>query len=423
MRIQAFRNLLSPLASLFAIVLIAATAWSQETVLYSFSDPNGDVLPQAGVISDANGNLYGTTFYGGTYGMGTVYELSPGANGWTETILHSFNVDGIDGFFPTGSLIFDSAGNLFGTAQFGGTGNCSVGFGCGVIFKLSPAGNGSWNETILHDFMGSDGWQVHAGLVFDSKGNLYGTTANGGAFGWGTVFELSPAKNGSWTLKQLHSFSGGMEGGVPYGTVVLDSAGNIYGLAYEGGGVSSECRYGCGTVFELIRGQNRKHWTGKVLHNFTTSSGDGHYPYGSVVFDKQGNLYATASAGGGSSDSGIVFELSPSSSGEWNETVIHNFNDSATDGAGPSAGLVFDSAGNLYGTTISGGSDGQGTVFELTPAGGATWTESILHSFSNQQVDGYNPNGGLMLDKAGNLYGVTDNGGQNQDGAVFEVAH
>lgn len=420
MHTQVLRKFLFVLTSLFTIVLFAATVWSQESVVYSFSDPNGDVLPQAGVISDASGNLYGTTFYGGTYGMGTVYELSWAASGWTETILHSFNVDGVDGFFPTGSLIFDSAGNLYGTTQFGGSGNCSVGFGCGTIFKLSPAGNGTWNETILHQFKGNDGWQVHAGLVFDSNGNLYGTTVNGGKFGWGTVFELSPAKSGNWTLKNLHSFSGGMDGGVPYGNVVLDSAGNIYGLTYEGGGVTSACRYGCGTAFELVRGQNG-HWTGKVLHNFTTSSGDGQYPFGSLIFDKQGNLYGTASSGGGSSNSGIVFELSPSSGGAWTETVLHNFNDSATDGAGPNAGLIFDSAGNLYSTTIGGGSDGQGTVFELSPAGGGTWSETILHSFSNQGVDGYNPNGGLMLDNAGNLYGVTASGGQSQDGAIFEV--
>jgi len=305
MRMQILRKFLSVLTPLFATVLLAATASGQETVVYSFSDPNGDVLPQAGVISDANGNLYGTTFYGGTYGMGTVYELSWAASGWTETILHNFNVDGIDGFFPTGSLLFDSAGN-------------------------------------------------------------------------------------------------------------------IYGLTYEGGGVTSACRYGCGIAFELVRGQNG-HWTGKVLHNFTTSSGDGQFPFGSLVFDKQGNLYGTASSGGGSSNSGIVFELSPSSGAAWSETILHNFNDSATDGASPNAGLIFDSAGNLYSTTIGGGSDGQGTVFELSLAGGGTRTETILHSFSNQAVDGYNPNGGLILDKSGNLYGVTASGGQNQDGAVFEV--
>lgn len=420
MRTQTLRKFLSVSALVFSIVLFTAAAWTQETVVYSFSDPNGDVLPQAGVISDAEGNLYGTTFYGGTYDFGMVYELSWTASGWTETILHSFNVDGVDGFYPTGSLTFDSAGNLYGTTQFGGSGNCSVGFGCGTIFKLSPAGNGTWNETILHEFKGSDGWQVHAGLVFDSNGNLYGATVNGGKFGWGTVFELSPAKNGNWTLRNLHSFSGGMDGGVPYGNVVLDSAGNIYGLTYEGGGVTSACRYGCGTAFELVRGQNG-HWTGKVLHNFTTSSGDGQYPFGSLVLDKQGNLYGTASSGGGSSNSGIVFELSPSSSGEWSETVIHNFNDSATDGAGPSAALIFDSTGNLYSTTIGGGSEGRGTVFELSPAGGGTWTETILYSFSSQGSDGYSPNGDLILDKAGNLYGVTASGGQSQDGAVFEV--
>ncbi len=405
--------------AIVSILLIGTgIASSQERVLYSFSDPGGDVIPQSGVISDAAGNLYGTTFYGGANGVGTVYELTPVGAGWHYSILHSFAIDGIDGYFPTGSLVFDDAGNLYGTAQFGGSGNCTNGLGCGAIFKLSP-GAGGWMETILHEFIGNDGWEVHAGLVFDTAGNLYGTTADGGAFGWGTVFELSPKKNGTWILKELHQFTGGMDGGVPFGDVTVDAAGNVYGMTSEGGGVSSACKFGCGTVFELVRGANKK-YTGKILHNFTTKSGDGHFPASSLVFDTKGDLYGTTAQGGGSADSGIVFELTPSANGNWTEKVLHNFNNSSSDGTNPSASLIFDSAGNLYSTTLTGGSDGQGTVFELSPSNGK-WTETILHNFSNQGSDGYNPNGGVMLNASGNLFGVTASGGQNQDGAVFEV--
>ena len=238
---RTFSAVLHHVAATLVVLLMigAAIASAQEQVLYSFYDSGGSVLPEAGVISDASGDLYGVTFYSGAYGMGTVYKLTRNGGAWQETILHSFNIDGVDGFFPTGKLVFDSAGNLYGTTQFGGTGNCSNGLGCGTAFKLAPASDGSWTETILHDFLGTDGWQVYAGLTFDLSGNLYGTTVNGGAFGWGTLYQLSPKKNGTWTFHQLHQFSGGMDGGVPWGSVILDADRNIYGVASQGGGVSA----------------------------------------------------------------------------------------------------------------------------------------------------------------------------------------
>ena len=421
MRSRIFSSLLHHVTTTFAVLLIGAgIASGQEQVLYSFNDSSGSVLPQASLVSDSAGNLYGTTFYGGAYGMGTVYKLSPADSGWNETILHSFNIDGVDGFFPTSTLVFDSAGNLYGTTQYGGTGNCSNGLGCGTVFMLSPASDGTFTETILHQFDGADGWQVHAGLTFDSVGNLFGTTVNGGKFGWGTLYELS-SKSGIWTFHLLHQFTGGEDGGVPWGNVILDASGNIYGMASQGGGRSNICHYGCGVVFELVRNSTGStHWTGKILHNFTTKTTDGHYPSGSLLLDSKGNLYGTAAQGGGSSDAGIVFELTPSSNGEWNERVLHNFNDSSTDGVNPSANLIFDSAGNLYSTTLSGGSAGQGTAFELSPNGNS-WKETILHNFGTDAGDGNNPNGGLIFDAAGNLYGETDGGGKSQEGTAFEI--
>lgn len=411
--------------AVFALTLFAAqTATSQEKVLYSFYDSGGAVLPVAGVISDAAGNLYGTTFYGGASGNGMVFELSPNAGGWKRTILHSFNYDGIDGFWATGGLVFDAAGNLYGTTEFGGTGGCTSAIGgCGTVFQLTPTVGGEWTETILHNFQGPDGFEVHAGLIIDAAGNLYGTTANGGAYNQGTVFELSPGANGNWTEKTLHSFTGGGDGGVPYGSVLLDAAGNLYGMTSEGGGPSQVCRYGCGTVFELSPAAG--HWTGKVLHNFSKNIDDGRYPYAGLIFDAAGNLYGSTLEGGGAGryNRGIVFELTPiaGGSGRWTEKVLYNFNKQVVDGINPSGTLIFDASGNLYDVTLVGGSNGQGTVFELTPTAAGSWTETILHDFSSQTTDGANPNAGLIFGISGSLYGTTGQGGTSNEGTVFEI--
>jgi uncharacterized repeat protein (TIGR03803 family) len=420
-----FRRALTSVLAIFgfALTLFAAqSAASQEQVLYNFFNVGDSVNPVAGVISDASGNLYGTTFYSGAYGNGMVFELTATTGGWEEKVLHSFNPNGIDGFGVTGGLIFDAAGNIYGTTEFGGTGECTNGFGCGTVFELSPSASGSWTETILHDFQGTDGWEVHAGLVMDAAGNLYGTTANGGAYSQGTVFELSPGKNGSWTETTLHNFTGGTDGGVPWGSVILDAAGNVYGMTSAGGGTSSECKYGCGVVFELSPTAGG-HWTGKLLHNFTTLSGDGHYPSTSLIFDAAGNLYGTAGSGGGNGhiNGGIVFELMPIAGGKWQEKILHNFNQLGMDGVNPAGTLIFDGSGNLYGVTQSGGSDGHGMAFELTPASDGSWAESILHNFSDNGADGYLPDAGLMLDASGNLYGTTASGGHFGLGTVFKI--
>jgi uncharacterized repeat protein (TIGR03803 family) len=415
--------------TMFVALTPVAIAASQEQVLYSFYDSGGAVLPVAGVIPDASGNLYGTTFYGGANGVGMVFELTPTASGWKEKVLHSFNTDGVDGFWVTGGLVFDAAGNLYGTTEFGGTGACSVLGGCGTVFELSPTASGEWTETILHDFQGPDGWEVHAGLAIDTAGNLYGTTANGGAYNQGTVFEVSPSADGSWTQKVLHHFTGGPDGGVPYGNVTLDAAGNVYGMTSAGGGTTSACKYGCGTVFELsyteLSPTADAHWTGKLLHNFSTSTGDGRYPSAGLTFDAAGNLYGTTGAGGGNGhfNAGIVFELTIGASGKWTEKVLHNFNQTSADGVNPSGNVIFDKSGNLYSVTLNGGSSGHGTVFELTPTASGSWTETILHNFSNQGIDAANPVAGVIFDKSDNMYGTTDSGGSYGEGAVFEIAH
>jgi uncharacterized repeat protein (TIGR03803 family) len=409
--------------ALLAGVTQPAQCQDEEEVVYSFSDPGGAVAPISNLISDAAGNLYGTAFYGGANGDGMVFELSPQSGGWQLSILHSFNYDGVDGVWPTAGVVFDAAGNLFGTAQFGGTGQCGL-LGCGVVFELSPAGDGSWTERIIHQFSGPDGFQAHAGVILDAGGNLYGTTANGGLYSQGTVYELSPGANHHWTYHMLHDFTGLSDGGVPYGGVILDGTGNLYGMASQGGGSSANCKYGCGVVFAINAPKGGAR-SGTVLHYFarnddgSVNNSDGWYPQGGLIFDEAGNLYGSASEGG-INHSGVVFELSPAGSGKWSETLLHTFNGSGADGSGPSGNLIFDASGNLYGVTISGGTQGEGTAFELTP-GTSQWTETTLHSFSENGLDGSNPATTLLFDAAGNLYGTTSRGGSSDEGAVFEI--
>jgi uncharacterized repeat protein (TIGR03803 family) len=327
---------------------------------------------------DSAGNLYGTTFDGGANNLGTVFELSPAANGqWTETILYSFAAgDGAQN--PMASLVFDSAGNLYGTTEYGGP------HAYGAVFKLSPGANGTWTE--IHAFAGypSDGAHPAASLVFDSKGNLYGTTTIGGSGsnckfnqkpeGCGTVFELSPNANGPWTETLLHSFTiTGDDGAFPYGNVILDNAGNLYGTT-EQGGVSGNCKVQqlstCGTVFELTPSGTGT-WTEKVLYAFKGLDTDGALPLAGLVMDAEGNLYGTTDVGGNASNPqydlgfGTVFELSPTAGGKWTESVLHNFQ-LVSDGALPQSGLL-DSSGNLFGTTTGTASNNGSVVFEITP--------------------------------------------------------
>jgi uncharacterized repeat protein (TIGR03803 family) len=237
------------------------------------------------------------------------------------------------------------------------------------------------------------------------------------------VYELSPAASG-WTEKTLHHFTGGDDGGVPYGSLLLDAAGNLYGMASAGGGSTAACRYGCGTVFELSPGTNGQ-WTGKALHSFSKNLNDGHYPYAGLILDAAGNLYGSTLEGGGTgkNNRGIVFELRPSAdgSGKWTAKILHNFNDQLDDGVNPSGTLIFDASGNLYGVTLVGGASGGGTVFKLTPTANGPWAETIVHQFGKGGVDGDNPNAGLIFGTSGDLFGTTGQGGTYNEGTVFEV--
>jgi hypothetical protein len=243
--------------------------------------------------------------------------------------------------------------------------------GCGTVFELSPTASGPWNETILYNFQnnGQDGFFPSSGVIFDPSGNLYGENSDGGGTGnFGTVFELSPVNN-SWKETALHSFSGG--------------------------------------------------------------NADGSSPTGGLALDTAGNLYGTTTSGGAYQSYGTVFELSPSSEGNWSETILHSFNDNGRDGYEPEHGVALDAAGNVYGTTFTGGRGvggiGLGTIFELTPGADGTWRETIVHNFGSSPNDGYFPGAGLLLDGQGNIFGTTTFGGDcnsrfNGDcGTAYEV--
>jgi uncharacterized repeat protein (TIGR03803 family) len=407
---------------------VPVRAASTEQVLYSFCALSGCTdggQPAGGLIFDGAGNLYGATIDGGAYGYGTVFELTPAAGGgWTETVLYSFcpNSGCGDGASPIGGLIFDAAGNLYGTTANGGiqgTPPCVYTSGCGTVFELSPAGNGTWTERVLHAFNdnGKDGFAPAPGLIFDSTGNLYGATSRGGpksavcSDGCGTVFKLKPNANGTWTETVLHSFchvNGCAGDGIqPMAGLILGAGGSLYGTTYFGGASSKHCEFGCGIAFQLTPGANGK-WSEKVLHSFNGDNGRG--PQAGLILDASGNLYGTTEL------IGTVFELIKSAKGGWTEKVLHRFG-KGEDGTNPDASLIFDAAGNLYSTTFGGGANtclpngGCGIVFQLSPQADGKWTENILHDFQSNGQDGTGPHASIIFDAAGNLYSTTGGGG------------
>jgi uncharacterized repeat protein (TIGR03803 family) len=399
-------------AAPFLSLIFAATTWAANVpkTLHDFAVKLGDgSSAYSSLPMDASGNLYGTTVSGGAHNQGIVFELSPTASGpWREKILYSFK-GGQDGADPHPGVILDTAGNLYGATVEGGISSRKCSRGCGVIYKLTETG-GQWTESVLHQFNGTtDGGTAYAGLTFDAAGNLYGATQQGGAKGFGTVFELTNV-SGSWQEIVLYNFGGKPDGAAAYGTPAFDSAGNLYGTTYAGGANNQ------GTVYQLTK-QSSGAWTEQILHNFAGGA-DGAQPFAGVIFDQAGNLYGTTSAGG-SASSGTAFELVAASG--WSETILHTFLGlNAGDGSIPN-GLIFDPSGNLYGTTVGGGQFNPGTIFKLTPNAGS-WQETVLYSFTGGD-DGAYPSAALTMDPAGNLYGTTLWGGPAGDtvgGVAFQ---
>jgi len=396
-------------AAVALAVILANVSWAATyKKLYNFTGGTDGGDPATSLTFDASGNSYGTTASGGEYDLGTVFMLTPSG---AETELYSFTGGG-DGEDPHGGVILDSAGNLYGTTAAGGFGGFCGGEGCGVIFELSRVGGG-WTETTLYSFKGlNDGFGPGGGLAFDSAGNIYGTTPDGGAHSNGVVFELSPTAQG-WRYKVLHAFTGNKDGAVgSLGPLLLDGAGDLYGVTEIGG------TYGAGAVYKLFPTPGGG-WKTTALYDFKGAP-DAANPYGGLIFDKTGNVYGTTYFGG-ANGMGTVFQMIPGPNGTWQENVLYSFQ-GGTDGSFPTSTLAFDAAGNLYGTTSTGGrpSCDCGTVFKLTLAHGS-WNEKIVHLFGVGR-DGSSPTYGLTLDQAGNLYGTTPVGGTGGQGIVFQIA-
>jgi len=402
-----YPSITPPLAIFIAMLILAGTIVAsepKEAVLHHFGTGTDGAAAYGRVIFDAAGNLYGTTAFGGTSGAGIVFELAnPEAPaGWTESILYNFS-GGSDGSQPYGGLIFDSAGNLYGTTFQGGASNA------GTVYELTPGKGGAWTETVLYSFAGgADGSGPQSDLNFDQAGNLFGTTTGGGSPGNGIVFQLTPGQGGSWTETVLHRFMTN-EGTSPRAAVIFDRKGSLYGtLANDG-------VFGAGAVFRL-KPTNGGAWTEETLYTFTGGT-DGFGPLCRLIL-LRGKLYGTTVIGGGSGV-GTVFELSPPANhhGAWTLNVLHTFA-CGSDGCFPWAGLTMDSNGTFYGTTQFGGlpSNG-GTVFALKQVG-EIWFEGVLFSFKlsiNQLAAG-----AVLLGKGGTLYGTTI-GSEMNAGAVFKI--
>jgi uncharacterized repeat protein (TIGR03803 family) len=397
-------------AVMFALSAELAAA-QKETVLHGFTGSPDGANAQSSALLPFNGSLYGVTEFGGAYNHGTVFQLTNPSEGWVENILYNFT-GASDGSYPIGALIADKAGNLYGETDSGGSQNA------GVVFKLTNSGGG-WEETVLHDFGSSlDGANPQGPLVFDSHGNLFGTTVLGGDSNEGTVFELSLV-NGAWTETVLHSFGGTNDGMFPYGGLALDAKGNVYGTTAAGG--ANLCiGLGCGVVFELVAASG---WSERILHQFAGGS-DGMDPNPQLVMDRSGNLYGSTLYGGGlgqcaagivTVSCGTIYELSRGTNGVWTESILHRFS-GGTGGSEPNSPLIFDTAGDLYGETAQ-TSASDGALFGLTPLSNGHWAYKLLFGFTG--VDGTNPEGGLRVAPDGTLYGTTIYGGASNYGVVF----
>jgi uncharacterized repeat protein (TIGR03803 family) len=406
MKIPPYLWIRAGAATVVFTLSLATVAAATTHVIFSFGEGEGEYA-DTDLETDSAGNIYGTTVLGGDFGSGTVFQLSSTTNGWVHTVLYSFT-GGADGGEPYKGVTLDREGNLYGTAVTGGSGSCEG--GCGVVYKLTNSG-GIWSQRVIHAFAGgndgsgpgarvtvdrsgnvygmaptggahglgtiykifqgpSGGWSlkvIHAftggadgatgsaGRMILRNGHLYGAATTGGTFGSGVVFELTP-REGQWDFKTIYSFKGQVDGSFPYGALLFDASGNIFGTTYYGGANN------IGSVYELSR-RPIGEWEEKVLYSFRDGT-NGNSPISNLVFDSAGNLYGTTSEGG--LGSGIIFKLSPVSGGQWTESVVHRFR-GPPDGAFAYNGMVVDRFGNFYGATVHGGDNDDGSIYKFTP--------------------------------------------------------
>jgi len=398
---------------------------STEKVINSFQGGADGAYPFSHLTVDSAGNLYGTTSEGGlknkycSPNCGTVFELQRLTHGWQKHVIYKF-AGGSDGWYPVGGLIVDAAGDLFGMTVNGGT------YSNGTVFKLAPSLGGTWTESVIYSFPGGNLEFPDTDLVFDTKGNLYGTTPGPGDgyctvyYYCGAVFELTPGSKG-WTETTIYQFGGSPDGAIPSSGLVLDSSGNLYGITGWGG--TGLCRElgipGCGTLFELTP-DGQGGWTESMAYNFVLGGGNGVLPSGELAINQGDFLAATVAGGDGL---GSIVELSNSPKYGWQQNVLHRFFGAKLDGYSPAGKLYMDRKGDLWGVTTKGGA-GQGNVFELQHVTGV-WKNTVVHVFKGTP-DGASPQSGLISDSQGRLYGTTKAGGTGTAcsggcGTVYEI--
>jgi uncharacterized repeat protein (TIGR03803 family) len=396
--------------SLFTAVLllgISAAKASTTEVIYSFAGDADGEYADTDLAIDGVGNLYGSTVLGGDFGSGTVWQLAPSGSSWAHAVLYSFT-SGTDGSEPYKGVTLDAEGNLYGTAVAGGSGSCEG--GCGVVYKLTNSG-GTWTQTVIHAFTGGDdGSGPGARVAVDPQGNVYGMTPTGGAFGLGTIYQLHPGASGNYTFKVIHSFTGGTDGSSGSAGKMVLRDGYLYGAATTGGA------FGSGTVFQLTPTQVGE-WDFKILYSFRGQP-DGVFPYGALLFDRSGDIFGTTYYGG-VNGIGAVYQLAPRPTGEWKERVLYSFADGGDgnspishlnfdsvgnlygttsegglgsgtifkltrgpngswveslphlfqgppDAAFPYSGMI-NRAGSFYGATTHGGDNDDGAIYKFTP--------------------------------------------------------
>lgn len=388
---------LASMAGLFILLVTASPAQAQTLqILHNFTEQGDGGHPFAGLTMDRAGNLYGTTNQGGAYGYGVVFRLSRAGSAWIFTPLYTFRGEA-DGGHPLGGVVFGPDGALYGTTSEGG-----INFG--TVFRLTPSATACraalcpWTETVLYAFSNSSDGGVPSfeNLIFDQAGNLYGTASIGGVDGQGVVFELSPSAGG-WTETVLWDVGNGAS--YPLSGVIFDSAGNLYGT-------TSQNQYNAGIVYELSPSSSG--WTETTLSVINLSGN----AFGGVSMDSHGNLFGT-SGGDMGRGAGGVYELTPSN-GHWTLNVLYAFSGAE----GPYDTPTLDAAGNVYGTSVLTGEHNAGEVFKLTPSNGE-WIYSSLFSFNTS--NGFGPTGGVIFDAAGNIYGTTNSGGSQNYGEVWEL--
>ena len=413
-----------PAFLLLCLLLSAALAGAQTfSVLHTFTGLLDGISPN-GLNMDRSGNLYGATGSGGVNNAGIVFKMSYRNSVWALTPLYDFTggYNG-DGQQPVGVMVGPD-GRLYGATQYGGSSACYL--GCGTVFSLAPPPTVCkstfcpWKETQLYVFQGTDGaLPTNADLVFDSFGNIYGTTSQGGTpelctqYGCGAAYQLSKS-NGSWTGQIIYHFEQG-PGFDPYAGMISDSAGNLYGTTVGGG------TYDYGTVYKLT--QQNGAWSQSTMYDFTPSPDFGAWPQAGLTSDNHGNLFA-ATWNSGPEGGGVAIQLSPVGEG-WNASLVYAFLGAGANPAGPTYSLTSDGAGNLYGATESDGTFNYGTIFELSYQNG-TWVYTLLHDFTGGS-DGAYPSSKVILDSQGNLYGSAATGGNTTAncpdgcGVVWEI--